>query len=198
VVEQRGGGFKIMNVSKVLLFRPATRLDERAFEAVFHEHYAQVYAILFRLTGDRYEADDLAAETFWRLWEQPPAQDDNLAGWLYRVATRLGYNSLRANQRRERYETATLTAEVNGQSGDGLIEDSDPARAAEQRIERERVRTILRRMGLRDVQLLVLRHSGLSYKEIAAAIDIATGSVGTLLSRAETKFEALYRQESER
>ncbi len=189
-----------MTVTKADLFHSAARLDERAFEAVFQEHYAQVYAILFRLTGDRYEADDLAAETFWRLWERPPAQDANLAGWLYRVATRLGYNSLRAGRRREQYEQAAgvveaaETARAAGQLGPVSSPDEDPARAAERRIERERVRAVLRQMPLRDVQILILRHSGLSYKEIAAVVELSAGSVGTLLSRAETKFEALYRR----
>jgi RNA polymerase sigma-70 factor, ECF subfamily len=183
-----------MTVTKADLFRPAAWLDERAFEAIFQEHYAQIYAVLFHLTGDRYEADDLAAETFWRLWDQPPARDENLAGWLYRVATRLGYNTLRASQRREHYESAAAGADPEDGLGTFHADGNDPARAAEQRIERERVRVVLRQMPLRDVQVLILRHSGLSYKEIAAAVDIAAGSVGTLLSRAEAKFEALYRR----
>jgi RNA polymerase sigma-70 factor (ECF subfamily) len=183
-----------MTVTKADLFRPAARLDERAFEAVFHEHYAQVVSILFRLTGDRYAADDLAAETFWRLWERPPAQDANLAGWLYRVATRLGYNSLRAGRRREQYEHAAGAVQAEDQPGLAGSRDDDPARRAERHIERERVRAVLRQMPLREVQILILRHSGLSYKEIAAVVDISAGSVGTLLSRAETKFEALYRR----
>ena len=57
-----------MDVSKVDFFRSPVQWDERAFEAIFQEHYPKVYAILFRLTGDRYEADDLSAETFWKLW----------------------------------------------------------------------------------------------------------------------------------
>jgi RNA polymerase sigma factor (sigma-70 family) len=177
-----------MTVTKADLFRTTTRLDERAFEAIFHELYPKVYAILFRLTGDRYEADDLAAETFWRLWERPPAQDDNLAGWLYRVATRLGYNTLRAGQRRERYSEAAAAVMLETNAED------DPAHAAEQHIERQRVRAALRLMPLRDVQVLILRHSGLTYKEIAVVIHVAAGSVGTLLSRAESKFEALFRR----
>ncbi len=183
-----------MTVTKADLIHTAAKLDERAFEAIFHEHYGQVVSILFRLTGDRYEADDLAAETFWRLWERPPAQDANLGGWLYRVATRLGYNSLRAGRRREQYEQAVGTAQEAGQPGPSGAPGEDPARAAERRIEREHVRAVLRKMPLRDVQILILRHSGLSYKEIAAVVDISAGSVGTLLSRAETKFEALYRR----
>lgn len=179
------GGFKMITVNKVDLFRSAVKLDEGTFEAIFQEHYGKIYAILFRLTGDRYEADDLTAETFWRLWERPPALDDNLPGWLYRVATRLGYNSLRDGRRREQYEEAAVQ-EIRAAA------QEDPAAETEQRMERERVRQILRQMPLRDVQVLVLRHSGLSYKEIAAAIHVADGSVGTLLARAENRFEALY------
>ena len=63
---------------------------ESAFEAAFAEHYARVYGVLFRLLGDRAEAEDLTVETFWRLWERAPRRTDNLAGWLYRVAMRLG------------------------------------------------------------------------------------------------------------
>jgi RNA polymerase sigma-70 factor (ECF subfamily) len=188
------GGFKIMSVTKAERFHPATRLDERTFEAIFHEHYSKVYAILFRLTGDRYEADDLAAETFWRLWRRPPILDENLSGWLYRVATRLGYNTLRASQRRKRYEAAAATLDSAQVGGQPARSEGDPSRAAEQRIERERVRAILRQLPLRDVQILILRYSGLPYKEIAGVVDVAAGSIGTLLSRAETRFEDLYRR----
>jgi RNA polymerase sigma factor (sigma-70 family) len=179
-----------MDVSKVDLFRYSVWLDERAFETIFHENYAKVYAILFRLTGDRYEADDLTAETFWRLWDHPPAQNENMAGWLYRVATRLGYNALRANLRRKQHETAAAqdsTEPIASGSAPG-----DPADAVEQAQERERVRQVLRQMPLREVQVLVLRYSGLSYKDIAAVIHTAASSIGTLLARAEAKFEALY------
>ncbi len=175
-------------VSKVRLFRSPAWLDEPAFEAIFNEHYPRVFAILFRLTGDRAEADDLAAETFWRLWDRPPASAENLSGWLYRVATRMGYNALRAARRRENYEVQSGQDALPPQS------PADPARMAEQRSERLRVRAVLRQMPLRDVQVLILRHSDLSYKEIAAVLDMPTASVGKLLSRAEDRFEALYRQ----
>ncbi len=176
------------NVNKARFFRTPLRLDERAFEAIFNEHYTRVYGILFRMTGDPDSADDLTAETFWRLWERPPAQDENIAGWLYRVATRLGYNDLRGEKRRKQYEMDALQADLDGQERGGI----NPARAAEQHESRERVRSILRQMPLRDVQVLLLRHSGLPYKEIAAALEVGTASVGTLLARAEARFEALF------
>lgn len=178
----------MMDVSKVTFFRTTRWLEERDFEAIFHEHYPKVYAVVYRMVGDHHAADELTAETFWRLWERPPARDENLAGWLYRVATRLCYNALRDRRRREQYELAALDAALRE------IKSTDPAQAAENRMERERVRRVLRHLPFRDFQILVLRHSGLTYREIAAAAGIAAASVGTLLSRAESRFEALYRQ----
>ena len=178
-----------MTVNRLQLFGSRTWLDERAFEAIFYEHYPRINAVLFRLVGDRLEADDLAAETFWKLWEKPPAQDENIAGWLYRVATRIGYNALRAARRRAWYEL---------HAGKDAIEQEqppDPAGIAEQSSERERVRATLRQMPLRDVQILILRNSGLSYKEIAAATGATPASIGSLLARAEARFEAHYRRE---
>jgi len=51
---------------------------------------------------------------------------------------------------------------------------------------------VLSNMSERDTQLLILRHSGMAYKEIAAALKVAPTSVGTLLTRAEAEFERLY------
>jgi RNA polymerase sigma-70 factor, ECF subfamily len=178
----------IMIVTKTKLFSAPVRLDERDFETIFVENYAKVYAVLFRLTGDRYDADDLAAETFWRLWEHPPVQNENLGGWLYRVASNLGYNLIRAKRRRKNYEEKVELETLDPQHS------PDPAKAAEIIFERKRVRSILSELSLREAQVIILRHSGLSYKEIAAAIHVAPASVGTLLARAEERFEKLYQR----
>ena len=159
---------------------------EAEFEAAFSEHYTRVYGVLFRLVGDRAQAEDLAVEAFWRLWERAPQHRENLGGWLYRVAMRLGYNALRAARRREYYEL---------QAGREALEQTtspEPSRTVEQRQERQQVRAVLGDMKERDAQLLVLRHSGFSYREIADTLGVAPGSVGTLLARAEAEFERRY------
>jgi RNA polymerase sigma-70 factor (ECF subfamily) len=175
-------------VNKAKLFHIPVKLDEQDFESIFLEHYPKVYAVLFRLTGNRFEADDLAAETFWQLWEHPPVENENLGGWLYRVASNLGYNLLRANRRRKNYEEQT------GKDMLDRFSPADPARETELALERERVRSTLSRLSPREAQVILLRHSGLSYKEVAAAMHVSPASVGTLLSRAEEQFEKLYRR----
>ena len=77
---------------------------EENFEVIFLENYERIYGVLYRLTGQKAEAEDLTMEAFSRLWRRTPKDSDRLKGWLYRVAVRLGYNSLRATKRRTFYE----------------------------------------------------------------------------------------------
>lgn len=159
------------------------------FEALFLEHWAPVYRVLCRLVGDPAEAEDLALETFFRLYQRSPRKEPgfNPGGWLYRVATNLGLQSIRSWKRRERYE---LTA------GKHALEETQadhPAEIMAQEEERRLVRLALARMNERQSQLLIMRHSGSSYKEIAESLGLAPTSIGPLLLRAEREFEKYYR-----
>jgi RNA polymerase sigma factor (sigma-70 family) len=160
-----------------------------AFETLFREHWAHVYRLLNRLVGDPAEAEDLALETFVRLYQRYPLRetDSNPGGWLHRVATNLGLHSIRSWKRRERYEMA---------AGKYALEETPEDRPAEimaQEEERRLVRLVLAQMNERQSQLLVMRYSGLSYKAIAAALKLAPTSIGPLLLRAEREFEKQYR-----
>ena len=169
----------------------AARDESRSaeFETLFQEHWARVYRLLQRLVGDPSEAEDLALETFLRLYNQRPRQEDglNLGGWLYRVATNLGLHSIRSWKRRENYE---LTA---GKFALENSEEESPAEILAQEEERQQVRRVLSKMNQKQSQLLILRHSGLSYKEIATTLNLAPASIGPLLVRAEREFEKQYR-----
>ena len=157
------------------------------FEELFQSHWNRVCLVTYRLVGDWAEAEDLALEAFLQLYRRPPQQLDNLGGWLYRVATNLGLNALRAGKRRQGYEE---------RAGVIMLENDapgDPAQEAERIQEQEQVRLALARMQPREAQLLVLRHSGLSYAELAEALDLNPASIGTLLVRAERAFEKIYR-----
>jgi RNA polymerase sigma factor (sigma-70 family) len=161
---------------------------QASFEAIFRQHWERLCSLLVRIVGDRAEAEDLALETFVRLYHRPPVDVDNLGGWLYRVATNMGLNALRARKRRQAYEQEA------GQLALETDSPEDPAVITEQAQERQMVRDTLQALKPRSAQALLLRHSGLSYAEIAAAIGVATSSVGTLLARAETEFEDKYNQ----
>jgi RNA polymerase sigma-70 factor, ECF subfamily len=168
----------------------AAAQNDADFDATFLAHWQPIYRALVRLVGDPAEAEDLALETFWQLYRRPPGRADRLGGWLYRVATNLGLNALRARKRRAQHEQHAAQWEIEKNS----IDVSDTAIVEE---ENEHVREILSAMDARQAQLLLLRHSGMAYKELADALGVSANSIGTLLARAEREFEKRYREKGE-
>jgi len=90
---------------------------EAGLEAAFVKHYPRVFGILLRLVGDCGQAEELASEVFLKLYRQPWFGDmggldasealardmpapTGLSGWLYRTATNVGIDHLRAAARR--------------------------------------------------------------------------------------------------
>jgi RNA polymerase sigma-70 factor (ECF subfamily) len=155
------------------------------FDDLFATHWERVYRLLYRVVGDADSAEELALDVFWQLYRTPPTLTDGdaLAGWLYRVALRRGYNALRAAKRRDKYEQA---------AGAALLTEfpATPESEVERQMEQAQVRAVLALLKPRSAELLLLRYSGLAYKEIATTLEIAPASVGTLLARAEREFEA--------
>lgn len=164
--------------------------DQTAFETIFCEHYSRVVAVLERVLGDRAEAEEAAMDVFSKLYEQPlnPGQDHNFGGWLYRTATRLGLDRLRSARRRRQYEEA---------AGPELVAGSRAASPLDDVLRAERCREVrgaLSRLKPAQAELLLLRSSGLSYKELSEALGVKATSIGTLLARAEAEFEKQYGQ----
>ncbi|MDE3181031.1 MAG: sigma-70 family RNA polymerase sigma factor [Acidobacteriota bacterium] len=168
------------------------KLDE-AFGRFFRDHYPRVVGILSKMVGERSRAEDLAIEVFWKFYRHVPLpgmpgeSGANPAGWLYRTATRLGIDSLRAEARRERYErkAASLPAASRNQNP---LEDILEAET------RQRVRQALAMLRPGQAQLLILRASGFSYRELASVFDVKPGSVGTMLVRSGACFRKRYSQ----
>jgi len=164
-----------------------TCLSEDLLQDSLDQYWARVCRTLFSLVGDWDEAEDLALEVFLRLHRHPPKELDHLAAWLYRVATNVGLNALRSRKRRLEYETAAGRWSLQQQDA------VDPVSELERRQDQARVRAVLAKMRPRQAQLLFLRYLGLSYAELARVLEIASGSVGTMLARAERVFERRYR-----
>lgn len=172
---------------------PARELVEPkdpGFEHLYLAHYARVVSVVFRLTLNRIEAEEIANEVFWKLYCQPllPSPDGNVAGWLYRAATNLGIDALRKAARRRNYEHEAARAALELRSA------TSPLERLLREEKRWRVRQVLARLKPVQAQALILRASGLSYAEVAEAVKVKRVSVGTLLLRAEEAFRQCYRK----
>ncbi|MBZ5498250.1 MAG: sigma-70 family RNA polymerase sigma factor [Acidobacteriia bacterium] len=157
-------------------------------EDVFREHYGRLVGILTRLVGERGQAEDLVAEAFWRLSSRPALfrPETNLAGWLYRTAVNLGLDMMRADSRRKRKE------QMAGETAFAHLHGAEALGAILREEKKKQVRTVLAILKPAQAQLLLLRNTGLSYRELSDLLKLKRGSIGTLLARAEAEFEKRY------
>jgi len=152
------------------------------FDAAYHSHHPALYRYVHRLVGDPDLAADVVQESFVRLLDHP-LPDDEVRRWLFTVATNLVRDDARMRTRRqrllaERYERSDLSPDA--------AEEPDRTAVRSERIAAARV--ALDALSERDRQMLLMREEGFRYAEIAEAIDVAPGSVGTLLARALRRF----------
>ena len=156
------------------LTRGAVRAD---LDEIFRRDYQGVVRVAARVLGTRDQAEDVAQEVFLAFGRSSvPAGDAR--GWLCVAAAHTALNQLRSARRRvSREETAAAAA-------DAVV--SDVAETVVTLEERSRVRAALAQLPRKQAVALVLRHSGLSYADVAAALDLSPGSVGTTVRRAES------------
>jgi len=153
--------------------RGAVRPD---LEAVFRAAYPRVVGVAARVLGSRDEAEDVAQEVFLK-FARSSVPAGVATGWLSVAAAHTALNHLRSGRRRASREEAV---------GNGDYIAPDVADTIVTLDERRTVRAALGRLPRRQAVALVLRHSGLSYAEVAAALDLSPGSVGTTVRRAES------------
>ncbi|WP_341720778.1 sigma-70 family RNA polymerase sigma factor [Micromonospora sp. FIMYZ51] len=153
--------------------RDGVRAD---LEQVFRAVYPRVVGVAARVLGSRTEAEDVAQEVFLAFGRSsvPAGQ---AAGWLSVAAAHTALNQVRSRRRR------TAREQIAGDSDDVCPDVADAVVTLD---ERRRVRAALARLPRRQAVALVLRHSGLSYAEVAVALELSPGSVGTTVRRAES------------
>jgi RNA polymerase sigma factor (sigma-70 family) len=156
------------------------------FERLFKDEYARVVAIANRVLADRQEAEDVAQEVFVDFHRLHRADAPYAAPWLHRAAANTALNAVRSRTRRARREANYGALAVSS--------SVDPADVAEIKEQRQLVRMALARIPRKGATVLALRYGGLSYAEVAQALGVNIGQIGTLLRRAE----AALRREVER
>lgn len=189
--DEASKGKHVTAISDSVLIERLNRGDIDSFDELFYRHYDRVYGLLFRLLGNRAEAEDLTQEVFLKLYRKPLGgrREHNVGAWLYRVATNMGYNQIRNRNRRWRRNTFLVPDE-----SDVSI---DPADAAHKNETKDKVRSALNKLPEHQTRLLLLRQMGLSYAELAEACDVSPNSVGKMLSRAAVAFRKSYEMEND-
>jgi RNA polymerase sigma-70 factor (ECF subfamily) len=163
-----------------------------AFNRLVEERHADIYALLYRLTEDAEEARDLTQETFLQAFRNIASfrGDADLRTWLYRIAVNQARNRWRWWKRRRRDRTVSLDAPAGAETETPLsagLRDEDASDPEQIALARERQRALLsalRSLSRSYREVIVLRDiEGLSYEEVAQALEINVGTVKSRLSR---------------
>ena len=152
-------------------------------ERLFKSYYTPLVRYLTRRLGDRDWAEEVAQEVFLRALRQDSLKNER--SWLFAVATNLVRDEARRTARQRRH--LQVLAE---QERDTVFEP--PPTTAERVHEAALARQALESLVEKDRLALLMREEGLNYEEIAAALDLSVGSVGTTLARARRRLAETY------
>jgi RNA polymerase sigma factor (sigma-70 family) len=150
------------------------RIENGLFDTLFAKEYRGVLALARRIVGQA-AAEDVAQEAFAALYCGGPTEPGHARNWLYRIALHRALDAMKNDRRRLEREQKVQTPSV----------PPEPSELLEQRETRERVQRALFKLKPTYAAALSLRHSGFSYKEIAAMLDVPAERVGVMLLRAE-------------
>lgn len=162
-------------------------------DRLFRTYHAPLVRYLTRRLGDRDWAEEVAQETFVRALRQTSIENER--AWLFAVATNLVRDEARKDMRRRKH--LALLAEEHR---DDVIEPQETT--LERAQEAAMARKAVDGLAERDRLALLMREEGLDYDEIAEALELSPGSVGTTLSRARRRlvesYESLQKDREER
>jgi RNA polymerase sigma-70 factor (ECF subfamily) len=149
-----------------------------AFEQFFREQYPAVVRIAFGVVGDAQAAQDVAQDVFISAFQRfpDPGESDHACAWVRVAAAHTALNAIRGERRRDRRQ------QLSGVE----VPPMGPEETVLEQESRAELRQALSRLPRRAATVLVLRHNGLSYAEVADAMNVKVGHVGTMLRRAES------------
>ncbi|MEP6730847.1 MAG: sigma-70 family RNA polymerase sigma factor [bacterium] len=153
-------------------------------KALFDAYHQPLVRFLTRQLGDRDWAEEIAQETFVRALKQETIASER--SWIFAVAMNLVRDETRKDARHRR-RLEQMRDEAQAES---VIEPAPTSMERDE--ERAMARKAVDTLAERDRDALLMKEEGLSYEEIAAALDLSVGSVGTTLSRARRRLMEAY------
>ena len=164
------------------LVATAARGDEHGLGQLYDRYGAVLYAVAYRIVGQRADAEEVVLEAFAQAWREAPrfeAGRGSVAGWLTMIARSRALDLIRARSRRERI-TATAAADRPETPPAMGAFRADPASAVEHDERRQQVRQALDTLSPPQRQAIELAYfEGLSQTEIAERLEEPLGTVKT-------------------
>jgi RNA polymerase sigma-70 factor (ECF subfamily) len=158
------------------------RGDERAIASLYDRYGTVLYAVAYRVVGQRADAEEVVLETFAQAWREAPrfeARRGSVGGWLTMIARSRALDVVRARVRRERITASAATERANGVPGMGDWR-ADPSASFDYAERRQRVLAALQGLSPPQRQAIELAFfEGLSQSEIAERLREPLGTIKT-------------------
>jgi RNA polymerase sigma-70 factor (ECF subfamily) len=156
--------------------------DEGAIASLYDRYGGVLYAVAYRIVGQRADAEEVVLEAFAQAWREAPRFETargSVAGWLTMIARSRALDLVRARGRRERM-TASAAAEQPDASPAMGDWRNDPAGAVDEAERRARVREALATLSAPQREAIELAYfGGLSQSEIAERLQEPLGTIKT-------------------
>jgi RNA polymerase sigma-70 factor (ECF subfamily) len=169
-----------------------------AFEELVLRYQDRLLTILKHLLGSAEHAEDLAQDVFLRVYRSRKSYvpSAKFATWFFTIANNVVLNAMRSRSRRHEH---TIASHESGPLGarplDVLVAVSSsqmPTRQLDKAEARDIVRMALDSLPERQrLAVLLCKFEGLSYADIAAALELSPQAVKSLLSRARVNLREI-------
>lgn len=165
------------------------RNRDREFEALLELHYRRVFALAYRIVGNRDDAADVTQDTFLRVYRALPRlrHDGASSAWVYRIAVNVAVDGCRRKRRSAHVILACDQGHADGEATEPALRDAvvDPAEVAEHNEHLDQIRSAIDNLPAPYRLVVRLHHlEGMRIADIARRLGVPAGTVKSRLSRA--------------
>jgi RNA polymerase sigma-70 factor (ECF subfamily) len=164
------------------LIARAAQGDERGIAVLYDRYGGAVYAVAYRIVGQRADAEEIVIEAFAQAWREASrfeAGRGSVAGWITMIARSRALDLVRARARRSRITAAAAATDPEGAPGLGTWR-IDPAAGSDTEERRRQVQSALEGLSPPQREAIELAFfEGLSQSEIAERLSQPLGTVKT-------------------
>lgn len=162
--------------------------DSQRYALIVERYRGKLFAYLYRLIGEKEEAEDLLQDVFIKAYRNLSSYDTSrkFSSWIYRIAHNEAVNHIKRKSLKRFISLDSITS-VKDKLESSSTEDNAEVGWIRKETNKE-VDEAIDRLPLKYKQVLVLRYySDKSYEEISDILGKPVNTVGTLIKRAKNK-----------
>lgn len=161
------------------------------YEEIIGRYQGKLFAYLYRLIGEKEEAEDLLQDVFIKAFRNLKSYDTSrkFSSWIYRIAHNEAVNHIKRKSLKRFIPLESITSTKD--KLEASSPEENPQMSWIRKETSKEVDEAIKRLPLKYRQVLVLRYySDKSYEEISEILDKPINTVGTLIKRAKNKLSA--------